>query len=266
VSELLALSAVDWPVFAIAFLVVIAAAAAQSAIGIGFGIVAAPILAVVDPVLVPGAVLVLAVLTSLIVAVRDRANFSLGNLGYALAGRILFSVLGGLTASLLSPEAFLLVFGALILAAVGLSLTGLRVAPTRRNLFLAGCASGYMGTITSVGTPPMAIVYQYAPGAEVRANMSAFLTVGGFISILSLAGFGAFGIGDLLLSLKLIPAMLIGYWLSPFLQRYTDRGWMRPAMLGLCMAAAALLLARGAIGLLATPAPASAQETTDRTD
>ncbi len=252
------LSGIDWSVFAPAFLIIVAAAIAQSAIGVGFGIVAAPVLAVLDPSLVPGPVLVLAVTTSLIVAVRDRAAFSIGNLGYALGGRIVFSLLGALVASLLSPRLFLLVFGALILAAVGLSLSGLRIAPTRRNLFWAGCASGFMGTITSVGTPPMAIVYQYSPGAEVRANMSAFLVVGGLISILSLALFGAFHWSDLVLSAKLAPAMLIGYWLSPLLQRHTDRGWMRPAMLALCIAAAAVLLVEGFGGAVDEPQPAAA--------
>ena len=172
----------------------------------------------------------------------------------------LFSLLGGLTASLLSPQLFLLVFAALILAAVGLSLSGLRVEPTRRNLFLAGSASGFMGTLTAVGTPPLAIVYQYAPGAEVRANLSAFFAVGGFISILSLAGFGAFGLHDLALSLQLLPAMLIGYLLSPLLARHTDRGWMRPAMLALCIGAAALLLVKGVAGYVGTPRAAEAQE------
>ena len=189
--DLSLLAVLDWPSLLLAFVVVVVAAAAQAALGVGFGIVAAPVLAVIDPELVPGTVMVLGTLTALFVAVRERAAFQFANVGYALAGRVLFSLLGALTASLLSPQSFLLVFAALILAAVGLSLSGLRVEPTRRNLFLAGSASGFMGTLTAVGTPPLAIVYQYAPGAEVRANLSAFFAVGGFISILSLAGFGA---------------------------------------------------------------------------
>jgi uncharacterized membrane protein YfcA len=259
VADAFLLPAVDWPSFILAFTVILAAAVAQAALGIGFGVVAAPVLAVVDPALVPGTVMVLGTLTAFVVAVRERAAFHFANVGYALAGRVLFSLLGALTASLLSPELFLLVFAALILAAVGLSLSGLRVVPTRRNLFLAGSASGFMGTLTAVGTPPLAIVYQYAPGAEVRANLSAFFAVGGFISILSLAGFGAFGLNDLALSLQLLPAMVLGYLLSPLLARHTDRGWMRPAMLALCIGAAALLLVKGVAGLLDAPRAAEAQ-------
>lgn len=246
--ELSSLLVVDWTVFVIAFLVIIVAAMAQATIGVGFGIVSAPILAILDPSLVPGPLLVLAVTTSAIVAVRDRRDFQLGQLGYALAGRIPASLLGGLTASLLSPRMFLLLFGTLILLAVLLSLTGLRFAPTKRSLFGAGLASGYMGTITSVGTPPMAIVYQHSPGAEVRANMSAFLVAGGLASIVSLALFGEFDWSDLLLSLKLLPALVIGTMLSRPLTRFTDQGWMRPAMLLLCAAASALLLFRALSG------------------
>jgi len=246
--DLAAYITVDWTVYLLAFAVVVVAAIAQASIGIGFGVVSAPILAILDPILVPGPLLVLAVLTSLIVALRDRQDFRFGNLGYALSGRVLASVLGALTASVLSPRLFLLVFATLILAAVALSLSGLRFAPSRRSLFVAGAASGYMGTITSVGAPPMAIVYQHSPGAEVRANMSAFLMAGGFVSILSLAAFGAFHWTDLLLSLKLLPALVIGTWLSGSLTRYTDQGWMRPAMLVLCVAASLLLLIRALTG------------------
>lgn len=241
---------IDWQLYLATFAIIIAAAAAQSALGIGFGIVAAPVLAVIDPVLVPGTVMILGTSTAFIVAVRDRSRWNLGHLGHAFAGRVIFSLLGALIASLLSPRYFLLVFALLILLAVALSLSGLRVEPTRRNLFLAGSASGIMGTITAVGTPPLAIVYQHAPAAEVRANLSAFFAAGGLVSILSLAAFGGIGTADLILSLSLVPALLLGYLMSPLLVRYTDRGWMRPAMLALCVGAAGLLLVRAVAGLV----------------
>lgn len=254
-GELAALLApLDWSVYGVAFLVIVVAAVAQSALGVGFGVVAAPVLAVIDPGLVPGTVMILGAFTAFVVALREPAGWRFASLGPALVGRVLFSLLGALVASLLSPRLFLLVFAALILGAVALSLSGLRIAPTRRNLFFAGSASGLMGTITSVGTPPLALVYQYAPGAEVRARLSAFFAVGGLISILSLAAFGELGRADVAFSLTLLPAMVLGYLLSPLLARHTDRGWMRPAMLALCVGAAGLLLVKGAAGYAAPPA------------
>lgn len=234
----------DWPVYAIAFATIVVAAIAQATVGIGFGIVSAPILAVLDPSLVPGPLLVLAGLTSFMVMIRDRADIRFGDLGYALGGRVAASILGGLTASMLSVQGFMILFAGLILVALGLSVSGWRVRPTKRNMAIAGAASGYMGTITSVGTPPMAIVYQYSPGPEVRANMSAFLTLGALVSVLSLAVFGEFTWTDLLFTVKLLPALLIGFWLSGSIKRFTDRGWMRPAMLSMCALAATILIYR----------------------
>jgi hypothetical protein len=256
-TDLFSLSGIDPALYAFAFAVIVVAAIAQSTIGVGFGVVAAPILALLDPAMVPGPMLVLGVATSAMVMVRDRADIRFGNLTWALAGRILASLAGGLTASLLSTQGFLLLFATLILAAVGLSLSGWRLQANRRTLFWAGAASGYMGTITSVGTPPMAIVYQYAPGAEVRANLSAFLVAGGCASIASLALFGAFDLTELAFALKLVPALILGFWLSGPLKRVTDRGWMRPAMLVLCVAASVTLLARG-LGMLPGPGATAA--------
>lgn len=237
----------DWTVYAIAFVTIVVAAVAQATVGIGFGIVSAPILAVIDPTLVPGPLLVLAGLTSFMVMIRDRADIRFGELGYALGGRVAASILGGLTASLLSTQGFMILFAVLILTALGLSISGWRVKPTKRNMAIAGAASGYMGTITSVGTPPMAIVYQYSPGPEVRANMSAFLTLGALVSVLSLSAFGAFTWSDLLFTVKLLPALLIGFWLSGSIKRFTDRGWMRPAMLSMCALAATILIYRAMV-------------------
>lgn len=234
----------DWPLFAAAFVTVLVAAMAQASIGIGFGIIAAPIIALLDPRLVPGPLLVLAIMTSGLVVIRDRGDLRFGHLNYALAGRILASIAAGLTASLLDVRQFLLLFASLILAAVAISLVGRSFQPTRANLFLAGTASGYMGTITSVGAPPIALVYQHAPGPEARANLSAFLTVGGLISIVSLASFGAFNAAQLLFALTLIPALVTGFWLSRFASHFIDRGWMRPATLAMCVLAALLLLTR----------------------
>ena len=75
--------------------------------------------------------------------------------------------------------------------------------------------------------------------------MSAFLVAGALISILALAMFGEFTWTHLALSVKLLPALVLGFWLSGPIKRFTDRGWMRPAMLVLCAAASAMLFVRG---------------------
>ncbi|MGF1626491.1 MAG: TSUP family transporter [Alphaproteobacteria bacterium] len=236
--------AVDWTTFALAFAVILVAAVVQGAAGLGFGVVAAPVMAIIDPVLVPGPLLVLALFLSLLVAWRERTAIRYGELAAALAGRIPASFLAGLTVGLLPTEHFLLVFSLMILAAVALSLSGWRLAATRGNLIAAGAVSGYMGTITSVGAPPMGIIYQHVPGPHMRATMAAFFVVGAFISLVALAAFDAFGWKDLLLSLKLVPAMVIGFAISGFMVRIVDKGYARTAVLAVCTASAGVLLVK----------------------
>lgn len=235
---------VDWTTFGLAFAVITAAAVVQASVGLGFGVVAAPVLAIIDPTLVPGPLLALAMGLSLMVAIRERSQIRWGDLTAALAGRIPASFLAGLTVGLLPPEHFLLVFALMILAAVALSLSGWRVESTPANLVLAGIASGYMGTITSVGAPPMAIVYQHKPGPQIRATIGAYFAVGAAVSMIALAAFGAFGSSDLVLSVKLVPAMALGFLLSGLLVKIIDKGYARNAVLALCTASAGVLLVK----------------------
>jgi uncharacterized protein len=61
---------------------------------------------------------------------------------------------------------------------------------------LAGAASTYMGTITAVGGPPIALIYQNQKGPLVRANMSAFFLVASFFSLTALVTAGYLGRGS----------------------------------------------------------------------
>ena len=238
------LMVVDWATFALASLVVAVAALVQGSVGIGFGIVAAPILAVIDPIMVPGPLLVLALGLAIMLAIRERSEIRFGDLGAALAGRIPASFVAGFTVGFLPPDQFLIIFALMILFGVGLSLSGWRVNPSTRNLVLAGTASGFMGTITSVGAPPMAIVYQNVAGPQMRATIAAYFTVGAAMSIVALASFGAFGWTDLALSVKLIPAMAIGFAISGLAAKIVDMGYVRTGVLAICTASAGLLLVK----------------------
>ena len=92
-----------------------------------------------------------------------------------------------------SRDGFSLLFAGLILAAVALSLARWRVRPTRRSLLVAGTLSGLMGTVTTIGAPPMGIVYQHAPGARTRGTLNAFFALGALVSLGALTSGQDFG-------------------------------------------------------------------------
>ena len=56
---------------------------------------------------------------------------------------------------------------------------------------LAGATSGVLGTATSIGGPPMALVWQRSTGARLRGTMSGFFLIGSVMSIGVLALTGA---------------------------------------------------------------------------
>ncbi len=235
---------VDLQTYGFACAAVLAAAIVQGSTGLGFGMVAAPVLAIVDPIFVPGPFLVLALIVSALVAMREWRSIDRSGVGYALAGRIPASFLAGFTVAAIPAAAFGALFGGLVLLAVLLSVAGWRLLPTRRNLVMAGLASGYMGTITSIGAPPMALVYQHSSGAEVRSTLGAYFVFGTIWSLIALAVFGALGQSDFLLSVNLVPALIVGFVVSNWVVAHINKARMRQIVLVFCTLSSIALLAK----------------------
>lgn len=229
----------------LAAVVVFAAAVVQSVVGMGFGVVAAPVLVLVDPRLVPGSILFLALLVASMSAIRGRADLDGKEVAVALVGRLAGAVLGGgVVAAVADTHVFSLLFAGLVLLAVALSLTPLRLQPTPAALVAAGFASGFMATITSIGAPPMGLVYQHVAAAKVRATLNGFFAVGTLVSIAALAAWGAFGLDNVLRSLILLPALAGGFWVAPAVARRVQGGRLRAIMLTVCVAASLLIIWR----------------------
>ena len=154
----------------LANLAILAGACLQGVAGYGIGTLAAPLLFLISPVLVPGPLILNATLLTVLMLVRNRAALQVREVRFAIAGGVLGTVLAGLTLLAVSTRGFELIFGLLILAGVALSIGGLKPALNARNSVLAGAASTYMGTITAVGGPPIALIYQNQRGPLVRAS------------------------------------------------------------------------------------------------
>ncbi len=224
-------------------LIVFAGACLQGAGGIGFGMFVGPMLAILHPELVPGPVLLIAGLLALLSVLREFGEMDFQVLGYSLAGRIPASVAGGMAFAVLPAHAMSIVFALLILTAVAMSFSGWRVQPAPRNLVVAGALSGFMGTITSVGAPPMAIVYQSFSAAKLRATIGGFFVVGTIMSLAVLAWFGRFGVIEIKYGVALLLPMVVGFAVSNAIVPHIRREQMRVLVLAMSAAAAMLLLA-----------------------
>lgn len=231
-----------WVELAIIAVTFVAAACLQSAIGFGIGMLAAPVIAIVDPTLLPGTIITLAILVTLIGTVKERQHLDLRGAGWALVGRIPGTVIGAWLVVVLPAAGLAWLVAIAVLGGVVLALRGWTPSPRRVNLITAGAASGIMGTATSIGGAPMALIWQRSQGAQLRGTMSAFFLVGSTASLAALAVTGAITQDVLWLALWMVPSVLLGYVLSRYVNRFLDPRRLRLTALGVSGFGAILLI------------------------
>jgi uncharacterized membrane protein YfcA len=235
------MSAVGYSVVALAILV---ASCLQASIGFGIGMLAAPVVALVDPALIPGTLIMVATLVTLMVVVREREDIDLHGTGWALVGRVPGTIAGAVMLAMLPHRALALLLAGVVLVGVVITSTGWIPAPRRRNVVLAGATSGLLGTATSIGGPPMALVWQRNTGARLRGTMSGFFLVGSVMSIAALAVAGAVDGRTLWGFTVMIPAAVAGYALSRRINRFLDPKRLRWLAIGASTLGAVVLIGR----------------------
>ncbi len=206
-------------------------AAIQGSVGFGLALVAVPVLVLIDPGFIPGPFLCVAIAFSLLVAVRERRSIDFGQIKWALGGRIPGNFVGAAVLVALPRDQIAIMFGVLVLAAVAISASPLRIQPTASKLLGAGLLSGVMGTTAAVGGPPIALLLQHQPGPKLRGTLSGFFFVGAIVSLLALIAIGRFAKAELLMASTLMPGMLLGFLISGHARRLFDRGYTRTAVL-----------------------------------
>ncbi|AYJ47896.1 sulfite exporter TauE/SafE family protein [Rhodococcus sp. P1Y] len=238
--------------FVVVALAIFFASCMQASIGFGMGMLAAPIVAIVDPSLVPGTLIMLAILVSTLVLVREGGSLDLSGASWALAGRIPGTIAGALLLVLLPERGLALMLAGVVLFGIALTSFGWIPLPRKRNLVVAGAASGLLGTATSIGGPPMALVWQRNTGAKLRSTMSAFFLVGSIMSLAALAVAGAVDRHTALLFVLLAPATILGYVLSRFVNRVMDKRRLRLTAITVSTIGAVVLIGQQLWALRAT--------------
>ena len=238
----------DLLVLAVAGTAVLVGAAVQGSVGLGLGLLAAPAFALVDPTLVPGTILLTTSVLPVLTALRERDAVEWQGLGFALLGRAPGTAVGVYVVATQPPSTTAVVVAVVVLGAVALSLTSWEARPTPRALVVAGVISGVGGTATSVGGPPVALLYQRSSGATLRATMGMYFLIGNISSLLALAVAGQVAGRDVTRAGLLLPFLLAGFLLSGPLRRYVDDDRLRVAVLVVSAGSAVLLLLRTLAG------------------
>ncbi len=228
---------------------VMLASALQASIGFGIGMLAAPIVALVDPDLIPGTLIMVAAFLTLIVVIRERQDIDLHGTGWALVGRVPGTLAGALLLAMLPHQALAILLAGVVLVGVLITSFGWVPVARRRNVVLAGAASGVLGTATAIGGPPMALVWQRNTGARLRGTMGSFFLVGSMLSIAALAATGAIDERTMWGFAVLIPAAIAGYLLSRPMNKYLDPKRLRWLAIGASTLGAVVLIGRELLAL-----------------
>lgn len=215
----------------IACIIAFFGAVLQGSVGFGLGPIAVPLLVLLDPVFVPGPVLFAALFLTALLFFREHYAVKLAEVRWAVLGRIIGSTIGAMFLTYLAKDKLSLFNGVVILVAIGISASGFHLRITIPNLIGAGTLSGFMGTTTSIGGAPMAMLYNRKDGPRLRGTLSGIFSIGTIIAIISLVIIGRFGLTEILVASVMLPGIILGFLASKHTAKLLDRGFIRPAVL-----------------------------------
>jgi uncharacterized protein len=231
------------------FLVVLAAVTVgsmvQGSIGFGANLVAAPVLALIEPAALPTALMLPVLPLSVAMMRREAHGVDRRAVGWLMTGRVPGTVVGSLVVAVVAADTLSVLAGVSVLVAVAVTLSTTSIPVTPATQVATGVVSGAMGTATSIGGPPLALLYQHHEGPVLRATLAATFALGTVVSVLGLALAGVIEGWQVVLALALAPGTLVGVVASSRLVDRLDGAWLRPAVLVFVSVAAVVAIARG---------------------
>lgn len=220
----------------------------QSVVGLGVGLVSAPVATLAAPELMPGSLIVVALLLPCFTLVADHDDIDWPGLGWSLPARVVGTALGVWVVTHVDARELGIFVGVIVLAAVVATWRVVTVPITRASLSAAGFVSGVTGTATSIGGPPVALLYQHRPATQIRTTMAVYFLIGAGISLVGLGLAGEVTGQQLRAAALLAPVVLVGVVVGIPLRRRLPARVVRPAVLVLSGGSAAGLLVRSLLG------------------
>ena len=211
--------------------VVGAAAFVQGAVGIGFALIVAPVVGLIDASYLPVTLLLLMLPLNFHVAWRERHWIDRRGAGWITIGRFFGTFLGLGVLIALSIEQLELAVGLFTVLAALVALIAPPFSPGKSSALGVGLFTGVTETATGIGGPPLALLYQHAAGPVLRATVAACFLVGEVISLVILAIAGRLHGEQLLAALILGPAVLLGSALSRMAHSRINGPFLRFAVL-----------------------------------
>lgn len=195
----------------------------QTLLGFGVAMVAAPIIAIIAPQWVPIILTFSALLLSATNSIQLRAHVETQSLIMPLLARTPASLAAAWLLTTMSVISLQIAVSLCVILAALVTAFAPKYEATPLRLAVASMISGFMGTTTSIGGPPMALVMLHGEPQTVRANLNAYFTISCAVSLACYGFFGLLNMPLLYISLSFIPLIGLGYWLG-----LKTRGKLKP--------------------------------------
>ncbi|MFG2015452.1 sulfite exporter TauE/SafE family protein [Actinomadura geliboluensis] len=228
-------------------LAALAGAIVQGSVGLGVGLVATPVVTLLYPSLMPGAILVVALVLPLATLAREVGHVDSRGLGWAFGGRLAGTPFGVWLVAAVPARVLGVVIGTVVLAALAMTAGSREVPRNRRTLAAAGVVSGTTGTASGIGGPPLALLYQRESGPRVRATLALYFAGGTLLSLVVLGATGHLPARQVVAGAALLPFVLAGFLAAGPLRRRLDAGRLRLALLIVVGTSAVVLIVRNLV-------------------
>lgn len=234
--------------FVASFIVVIFAAAVQGTIGLGFNIVAVSMMSLINPILVPVPQLILGLAQSAGAVAREHTGVDRTGVWWIFLGRLPGAAIGVWLLSVASDRVLDIFIGTMVLVAVLILASGVKLVRNPTVEFGAGVFAGVSSYVSAIGGPPVALLYSKDEGPTIRATLGLVFTLGMSLTLVVRTFAGDITSADVVLGLALMPAAAVGFAMSSWLKERVAAAQLRAAIFIVSSVAALALLGRALFG------------------
>jgi uncharacterized membrane protein YfcA len=234
--------------FCVANCAVLLASVVQTSTGMGFAMIAAPLLALISIEFVPGPMLFVNLFLSLFMLGDGRSHVVRREVTILFPTILIGTLMGVAILSIVPSDTLGVLFSCLILLAVAITVVAKAQPITTRNLSICGIAVGAMGSTSGIPGAPLVVMYQNEPLEKTRPTMALIFTFAYITSLIALTYGGAFNTRLAMDGLLLLPGLLLGFGIGKWARQYMTKSMGRTLMLSIASVGAALLLIKSIFG------------------
>lgn len=228
-------------------LIIFIGSTVQGVIGFGLGTISTPIMALIKPELVPIVVLCLAFVIACTTLHRSWSETDWKMVWYSNIARLPGTALAVWALAILSTNSLQLFIGCAVIFTMVLSSLGWTPKVNAPNTIFAGVLSGFLGTSTSIGGPPMALLMKSFNPTKARGTLSATFVFGSVVSMVTLGIGGQISTYQLKFAAIYLPLAILGLFAASYFNRFVDRKLLNRIVISVSIGASIVLIIQSVI-------------------